>query len=227
MTAAIGRLQQTIDHLQGLLQGFLSQAAAASPPAAPAALSPAGADVVAPMLDVVAEKTGYPVEMLDLSMSLEADLGIDSIKRVEILSAVQGRIAALPDVDTAGMATLDTLQEIIDHLQTLITSATLSGTPAMPEPPPAPAAVATPAAPSPAGTDVVALMLDIVAEKTGYPVEMLDLSMSLEADLGIDSIKRVEILSAVQGRIAALPDVDTAAAATLDTLQEIIDYLQP
>ena len=39
------------------------------------------------LLAVVSEKTGYPQEMLDLSMDMEADLGIDSIKRVEILGA--------------------------------------------------------------------------------------------------------------------------------------------
>ncbi|MEA3465142.1 MAG: beta-ketoacyl synthase N-terminal-like domain-containing protein, partial [Thermodesulfobacteriota bacterium] len=44
-------------------------------------------DVSGALLEVVAEKTGYPQEMLELDMSLDADLGIDSIKRVEILSA--------------------------------------------------------------------------------------------------------------------------------------------
>ena len=105
---------------------------------APPAVS-AGVDVVAQMLDVVADKTGYPVEMLDLSMALEADLGIDSIKRVEILSAVQERIPALPDVETATMAALTTLQEIVDYLQSLIAPAGHNGAPAVPAPPPAPA----------------------------------------------------------------------------------------
>ena len=42
------------------------------------------------MLVVVSEKTGLPhVEMLELSMDMESDLGIDSIKRVEILGAMQ------------------------------------------------------------------------------------------------------------------------------------------
>ncbi|SPM37832.1 beta-ketoacyl synthase, partial [Mycobacterium numidiamassiliense] len=88
--------------------------------------------------------TGYPVEMLDLSMALEADLGIDSIKRVEILSAVQERIPALPEVETATMAALATLQEIIDYLQSLITPAAVDGTPPMPAPPPPAAANGTP-----------------------------------------------------------------------------------
>ncbi|MDB5460111.1 MAG: omega-3 polyunsaturated fatty acid synthase subunit, PfaA, partial [Caulobacteraceae bacterium] len=52
---------------------------------------------------------------------------------------------------------------------------------------PAPAALGTSA------TDAHSLLLDVVAEKTGYPVEMLSLDMELEAGLGIDSIKRVQI----------------------------------
>ncbi|HEY0224855.1 MAG TPA: SDR family NAD(P)-dependent oxidoreductase, partial [Mycobacterium sp.] len=111
--------------------------AAPAAPVAPVAVAVAGsAELVAQMLDVVADKTGYPVEMLDLSMALEADLGIDSIKRVEILSAVQERIPALPEVETATMAALATLQEITDYLQSLITPTATNGTPPMPAPPP-------------------------------------------------------------------------------------------
>jgi acyl carrier protein len=40
-------------------------------------------------LNIVSEKTGYPSEMLELDMDMEADLGIDSIKRVEILGAMR------------------------------------------------------------------------------------------------------------------------------------------
>ena len=47
------------------------------------------------LLESVAEKTGFPIDMLELDMQLDVDLGIDSIKRVEILSAVQDR---LPDM---------------------------------------------------------------------------------------------------------------------------------
>ena len=70
-----------------------------------AAVAPAaGADVAAVFLDVVADKTGYPKEALALTMSLEADLGIDSIKRVEILGAVRQRLPALPEVDAMQLA---------------------------------------------------------------------------------------------------------------------------
>lgn len=68
------------------------------------------------VLAVVAEKTGYPVEMLDVSLQLETDLGIDSIKRVEILSALRRRVPGLPDVDAAELGTLRSLGEIVDRL---------------------------------------------------------------------------------------------------------------
>jgi len=42
--------------------------------------------------------------------------------------------------------------------------------------------------------ELTSRLLGIVSERTGYPEEMLDLDLDLEADLGIDSIKRVEIL---------------------------------
>ena len=44
------------------------------------------------------------------------------------------------------------------------------------------------------GPDIADRLLEIVSERTGYPREMLELDADLEADLGIDSIKRVEIV---------------------------------
>ena len=67
--------------------------------------------------------------------------------------------------------------------------------------------------------------MEIVSEKTGYPTEMLDPGMDMEADLGIDSIKRVEILGALQTRFPELPKADTAHLAELHTLNQITEYL--
>ena len=43
--------------------------------------------------NVLADRTGYPPELLELDAHLESDLGIDSIKQVEVLGAL---IEALP-----------------------------------------------------------------------------------------------------------------------------------
>ena len=99
--------------------------------------------------------------------------------------------------------------------------------PVVAKPTPAPreaAPIATSQKAAPA-LDLTALLLSVVADKTGYPADMLDLNMSLEADLGIDSIKRVEILAAMTERAPELPEVDTAQMARLATLQEIVTYM--
>src|SRR5205823_1867297 len=69
------------------------------------------------------------------------------------------------------------------------------------------------------------VLLAVVADKTGYPPEMLDLDMGLDADLGIDSIKRVEILSALQERLPEAPAVKPEHLGTLQTLRQIVEFL--
>ncbi len=158
------------------------------------------------LLDVVADKTGYPVDMLNLEMNLDSDLGIDSIKRVEILSAIQEQIPELPAVSPDDMATLQTLQSIVDIFN-------------VSEVEQAPAAIAT------SDSNLSEVLLEVVADKTGYPVDMLNLEMNLDSDLGIDSIKRVEILSALQDKMPSLPTVSADDLAALQTLQQIVEYM--
>ena len=186
-------------------------------------------DLQAVMLAVVADKTGYPAEMLELEMNLEGDLGIDSIKRVEILAAVQDQAPGMPAVDAARMGALKTLGEIVDYMQGLL-GHPASSSPAAADGDATSAAAASsdsivPTVPAPA-VDLHAIMLAVVAEKTGYPAEMLELEMNLEGDLGIDSIKRVEILAAVQDQAPGMPAVDAARMGALKTLGEIVDYMQ-
>ncbi|MFM7366369.1 MAG: acyltransferase domain-containing protein, partial [Sphaerospermopsis kisseleviana] len=69
-------------------------------------------------------------------------------------------------------------------------------------------------------------LLNIVSDKTGYPVEMLDLSMDIEADLGIDSIKRVEILGGLLELYPDLPRPNPEELGQLRTLGEIAEYMQ-
>ena len=180
------------------------------------------------LIHVVAELTGYPTEMLDLSMDIEADLGIDSIKRVEILSAMEERMPHLPQVTPDMVGALKTLGQISDYLAggSQTTDLNTQATPTNTEIPAASASFATsPAASAADATDIAQTLVSVVAELTGYPTEMLDLSMDIEADLGIDSIKRVEILSAMEERMPHLPQVSPDMVGTLKTLGQISDYL--
>ncbi|MFC5102788.1 type I polyketide synthase [Kibdelosporangium philippinense] len=74
--------------------------------------------------------------------------------------------------------------------------------------------------------DLGSVLLSVVADKTGYPPEILDAGMELEADLGIDSIKRVEILSALREKVPGLPDVDAMELGKLRTIGQIVDKLK-
>jgi acyl transferase domain-containing protein/acyl carrier protein len=178
--------------------------AASGPPPPPApATAPGHEHVAAVLREVVAAKTGYPVEMLELSLGLDADLGVDSIKRVEILAALQERLADAPALTTDRLGELRTLGDIVDAL--------VGGSPAPGRPAPA----------APATERVQATLMAVIADKTGYPVEMLEPSMGLDADLGIDSIKRVEILAAVQERLPNAVAIEPARLSTLVTLEQV------
>ena len=73
------------------------------------------------------------------------------------------------------------------------------------EPPPTVEVLETSAAPdaaSPepagqAGDDVLSVLRALIAERTGYPADLISDDLDLEADLGIDSIKRVEVIGAL------------------------------
>ena len=66
--------------------GLAPALVSAAPPAHAATARP---DVLSQLLSIVSERTGYPQDMLDADANIEADLGIDSIKRMEILTAFQ------------------------------------------------------------------------------------------------------------------------------------------
>ena len=88
---------------------------------APAAAAPMGKEAVAGrLIEIVRDRTGYPAEMLGLELDLEADLGIDSIKRVEILGSLRDSVAALASAtDSSAMDSLSrakTLGAIVDRV---------------------------------------------------------------------------------------------------------------
>ena len=215
-------LGQIVDYLQqsasvnSSVQPLLAQSNAAQSNTAHANQN----DVTALMLQVVADKTGYPAEMLELGMDMEADLGIDSIKRVEILGTVQDELPELPQLDAATLSECRTLGQIVDYLQQS------AGVNASVQPTLAQSNTAQSNTAHANQNDVTALMLQVVADKTGYPTEMLELGMDMEADLGIDSIKRVEILGTVQDELPELPPLDAATLSECRTLGQIVDYLQ-
>jgi acyl carrier protein len=77
--------------------------------------------------------------------------------------------------------------------------------------------------------ELTARLIAIVSERTGYPPEMLDLDLDLEADLGIDSIKRIEILGNYQKSFDFTADDDIAVImeelAKIKTLRGVAEWV--
>jgi len=237
--------------LQAMLTGTLPAALAphllASPPAhapqpptparqpapAPVEVAAVVVDVVPLLLAVVAQATGYPEETLSLDMGMEADLGIDSIKRVEILSMLSKRVPGAPSVNPEKLGALRTLKDVADFIDKHRTApAVVSGAVSNGHVPHANGAHAQVRpehlnghAP-PAGEDPRVVLLEVVSELTGYPLETLALEMDMEADLGIDSIKRVEILSMLSKRVPGAPSVNPEKLSKLRTLAQVLAFIQ-
>ncbi len=197
--------------------------AAPAPAAAPVAASKPmpslnEADVQANILNIISEKTGYPQDMLDLDLDMEADLGIDTVKQAELF-AIMRETYHIARQEGVQLKDYPTIRSIIKYA---LANAGSEGTaaaqpaaavsapvaapapavtqPAAPAPAAQPAPVAAPAAaskpmPSLNEADVQANILNIIAEKTGYPQDMLDLDLDMEADLGIDTVKQAELFA--------------------------------
>ena len=67
-------------------------------------------------------------------------------------------------------------------------------------------------------------MLEIVAEQTGYPSDLLDLDLDLEADLGIDTVKQAETFAAIRAAYDIERD-DRLALRDYPTLRHVIAFV--
>lgn len=171
------------------------------------------------LLAIVSEKTGYPVEMLEMDADMEADLGIDSIKRVEIMGAMREKFAQMPAPDPEAFAAVHSLADTIAYIERSASAISAEEGAA-----PAPTKPEAGAAQPPNGFKQA--LLEIVSEKTGYPADMLELDADMESDLGIDSIKRVEIMGAMREQFSAMPAPDPESFADAHTLADILKYIE-
>merc|ERR1719506_2563693 len=132
-------------------------AAAATTAAAPASGGVSAADATRVVLEVLATKTGYEVEMIEMDMALETELGVDSIKRVEILSEVQKELNVEAQ-DVAALSRTQTVGEVVEAMiKELGSSVNVT-----------PAAAAASAAASVSAADATRVVLEVLATKTGY-----------------------------------------------------------
>jgi acyl transferase domain-containing protein/NAD(P)-dependent dehydrogenase (short-subunit alcohol dehydrogenase family) len=182
----------------------------------------AGDSVKERILDLAVEKTGYPRDMLDLDLDLEADLGVDTVKQAEMFAAIR-EIYNIPRDENRKLRDFPTLAHVIRFVYSMRPDLA-SAVPSLPRtgelsvPPPRPAA-----AQETTDDPIREKILEIAAEKTGYPKDMLDLDLDLEADLGIDTVKQAEMFASVRAAFN-IPRDENRKLRDFPTLAHVIKF---
>ena len=180
-------------------------------------------DVRKKIVEVVADKTGYPEDMLELDLDLEADLGIDTVKQVELFAQAREEFD-LPRDESVNLSDYNTLRKIIDYVIDLTEGEGKNEA----KEKPGEEKIAKTEAPleegHPLWDSVREKITGVVAEKTGYPEDMLELDLDLEADLGIDTVKQVELFALARDEFG-LPRDESVNLSDYNTLRRIIDYV--
>ncbi len=152
----------------------------------------------------MAAKTGYPSDMLDMDLDMEADLGIDTVKQAETFQAVREAFD-IPVVEGLSLRDYPTLGAVVGFVHKMRPELGIGdqglgigdrgGVAPIDQSPNQPTTHSPlPTPQSPVEDKIIA----IVAAKTGYPSDMLDMDLDMEADLGIDTVKQAETFQAVR-----------------------------
>jgi malonyl CoA-acyl carrier protein transacylase len=192
---------------------------------APTSAAPASEDaVLAHLLDVISEKTGYDKSELDPEYELEADLGIDTVKQAEIFGEVRDHYGVERD-DEFSLADYATIAALAGWLSQAAgapaaASPSVEDTPQVEDAP----EVVVPRPVTAGSAEVMAHLLDVISEKTGYDKDELDPEYELEADLGIDTVKQAEIFGEVRDHYGVERD-DEFSLADYSTIAALAAWL--
>ncbi len=187
------------------------------------------ADMVDAVVSIVSEMTGYPPELLDLDLDLEADLGVDTVKQAEVFAAVRARYGVERD-ENLRLRDFPTLNHVVGWISDKVAAvpAPVESAPAVePVVPAVPVAVVPVAVVAPvvaSRADMVDAVVSIVSEMTGYPPELLDLDLDLEADLGVDTVKQAEVFAAVRARYGVERD-ENLRLRDFPTLNHVVGWI--
>lgn len=154
--------------------------------------------------------TRYPLELLTAEVSLEDELGVDSVKRAEIAAVVGREFGLSPTLlASAEVRSLGVAAEIVQKALSLATGAPVVTLAAVNSPPRAVA------------EGLEARVRSVFARVTRYPEELLTPGAALEDELGIDSVKLAEALAVLDRELAlASPSVRTKRLRTLSEVCE-------
>jgi acyl carrier protein len=165
--------------------------------------------------------------MLDLDLDLEADLGVDTVKQAEMFAAIRAAYN-IPRDENLKLRDYPTLAHVIRFVYEkrpdldLLRNRRLQSRNHRYLHPSSVTPIAV-AAQVPTDDSIKEKVLEIVAEKTGYPKDMLDLDLDLEADLGVDTVKQAEMFAAVRAAYN-IPRDENLKLRDFPTLAHVIKF---
>jgi NAD(P)-dependent dehydrogenase (short-subunit alcohol dehydrogenase family)/acyl carrier protein len=167
------------------------------------------------VISVIAEVTRYPRDILLPGAHLEEELGIDSVKRAEVL-AVLGSRFGIADRAEAAAVKHRTVGDVVRAVESYLQGS-----------PPADTAKPVSPAPPPAAGPLLQRVVDVIAEATRCPRESLQPGADLEEDLGIDATQREAVFAALR-RTLHLPFPERAPAVrTVGDVASVVRQLSP
>ena len=205
------------------------------------------------LVDVIVEQTGYPRDVIELDWDLEADLGIDSIRKAQILGELSEYFDLTSARERNSFHELRTIRSILEMLQQspgkgdwLQSSASHADRhPAEPivqaqliESRIAAAVETAPnfgMEPSLDNDQSTAdhspldrFLIDFVVERTGYPRDLIELDADLESDLGIDSIAKVQMIGEIRDHFhLTIVEASTRSAISeMRTLRQVRETIE-
>ena len=160
-----------------------------------------------------------------MDLDLEADLGIDTVKQAEVFATIRETYGIERD-DALKLRDYPTLNHVVAFVNERSAAAPepAADARAPSRPPRLRRRSPRPPAPALATGDVAARVLEVVAEQTGYPTELLDMDLDLEADLGIDTVKQAEVFATIRETYGIERD-DALKLRDYPTLNHVVAFV--
>jgi NAD(P)-dependent dehydrogenase (short-subunit alcohol dehydrogenase family)/3-hydroxymyristoyl/3-hydroxydecanoyl-(acyl carrier protein) dehydratase len=180
------------------------------------------------ILNLISEKTGYPKDMLDINLDMEADLGIDTVKQAELFAAIRD-FYSIPRKENLSLKDYPTINHCIKFVLEN-TSAQTHSEPIKPaeqtveKKEKAEESLVKKTSNSISQDEVKEQILNLISEKTGYPKDMLDINLDMEADLGIDTVKQAELFAAIRD-FYSIPRKENLSLKDYPTINHCIKFV--
>ena len=195
-------------------------------------------EVLKKIIKVTAKETQYPPDFLDITLDMEADLGIDTVKQAEIFGLIREEygITFNEDFDLSKYTTIEKIADFV--IDTLNKKSTTSQEVAVP-----PEIVtekeqtdvgiksteikelgAKQSFSAPSKEKVIDQITTIISKQTDYPRSYLDIDLDLESDLGIDTVKQAELFGIIREtyNIEFQDDLDLSIYNTISKMADFV-----